>query len=69
MYVVENTSDETQHFYEVDPAGGFRLVSLPAGERGTFDIDPLHGRFHRGGLKATPAPKHNSRPKAKRPKA
>lgn len=65
MYVVENTSDETRQFYEIDPMGGFKTVSLAPGEAGTFDIDPLHGRFHRGGLKITPVPVKKPR-KAKR---
>ncbi len=54
MYVVTNISDETQRFHEIDPQGGLRIVALPAGESGTFDIDPLHGRFHRGALTAIP---------------
>lgn len=72
MYVVENTSDTTQRFNEADPQGGFRKIFLAPGESGTFDIDPLQGRFHRGALKATPVPVEKpakARRKAKRPKA
>lgn len=68
MYVVTNTSDETQRFYEIDPHGGFRQVALPAGESGTFNIDPGQARYHRGALTAKPAPTKTRR-KAKRPKA
>lgn len=74
MYVVTNTSDETQPFNEIDPAGGFRRIRLAPGESGTFDIDPGQARFHRGALKvspveAEPPAKPRRKPARKRAKA
>lgn len=76
MFIVENTSDETAKFNEIDPAGGFRAVRLAPGESGTYDIDPGQARFHRGGLKVSPIvdtspakPTTSRKATPKRPKA